>query len=346
MPKAFPKTKLSPERSFGLSHILSNSESGHDDLQRLNDSVIKTIDLYNKDLTEQLTSLVSVEHELADKLENVKEVYDVVHNIRSEDISDAQILELEDQASDKQTKKKSLGLGMSMFGVNKDENNKFQTFKKIDDTLVELVENSAVQKRRLDEMITRLQRLELSINKRERLFDDKSSNKVHYENLFNYGMKILKKQNRREQTKATTKTSIKSISPSQKSTPKKSQVKSDFASPRSKIPTEKLEQYQEIEKELITKKIEQARNSITINSSSTNTSICNLRGNMISKDVSNPILFMIGRRDPLPACTITDEVITTKPGYGTSSLGNDNCNPSDESVDALVDELKKIVHVD
>jgi hypothetical protein len=343
MGKELPKTKLPPERSFKLSHILTHSESGTEDLQRVNDNIINSIDLYNKDIKEQLISLTNVEFELINKINKVNTVYDEVHDLRTKNITDTQINE-NDSAKDNSKNKRQVKpkrLNISMFGINQNKltNNKLEKYKKLEENLNELLNETVVQKNRIDTLISRLKKLELNLSKRERLFDEKSANKKHYAKLYNYGMKdalqskeTLKKEREKLDNHKTDDESIQLYQPkiieSKNQPPKKSRQSN--SSEVSKISQQKLDQYLDIENQLDT--IQKAK--------SNEIAICDSSEQNITQEITgfNPVLLVSGKNNSTAACKINDETITVRSDIKTLKQSHSE----NENVASLVDELKKL----
>ncbi|ODQ46405.1 hypothetical protein PICMEDRAFT_11406 [Pichia membranifaciens NRRL Y-2026] len=252
MVRKTPKTELPAEHQFSLSHILSRLPTGSQDLQNVNDSINTTVAAYTNDITEQLSSLANVENELLQKLQRVNDVYDVVHNIRVENVGNPQPLEADDGTIDSK-KKKSKGMKIGL-------NNRLQQYNKIDSGFVELLDETVVQKKRINSLLTRLKTLEKNFSRRERLFDEKSPNKKHYAKLYNYAMKEKAQQQNSPEIKTDDKKNPQEneSAPATKQTqpqtgnkldPSKTMHRSNSLA-HSEISQKKLNQYLDIENEL------------------------------------------------------------------------------------------------
>jgi hypothetical protein len=218
-----PSTELPPQRCFSLSHILAQSSSGSAtlNLQRLNDSIINTTELYATDVADQLRTYTLAERELLKKLESVEQAYDVVHALRVDSVNGTQIVHRErghsransrasnstdvsaansDAISTRRRKKgMSMAMSMSMFGIGggkSEEKNRLEVYEEIEHGLSELMSESVVQKKRLDTMVERLKKIESRLTKRERLFEEKSPSQAHYHTLFDYGMRDERERQR------------------------------------------------------------------------------------------------------------------------------------------------------
>lgn len=356
------KGKLPPQRKFALSYILSHSPKATNNLQQLNDDIINTVHLYNDDINEQMNAVAQVEDELIGKLERVQQVYDVVHNIRIEDIDNNQI-ELpnsvngeqsdENATTPKQKKTRSksrgstLGMGISMFrlGNNKPQMNKFEQYEKINDDIEQIVESTVSSKKRLDCMIEKLKKLESKLTRRERLFDDQSANQYHYKNLYKYGMKdeIAKEQERMDAIDAYVEENMSRIEGNDLDV--MSNRKSE-SSHRSKISPVKLKQYLDIENELeeLQKKKNEKVNpppAITIepHTGKTDNTFDNRSIITLASNKFGPGLKFQSDKRQLTSCMINYEPITVQ--ANVDKLVND-INIHNDDVTPLIDELKKM----
>lgn len=340
-----PKTKLPPQHHFKLSHILAHSETGRLDLQHLNDCIVNSVGLYKKDIADELKQLVSTENELIKKIRRVEEVYNVLHNLRIEDITDEQILANEqDSNAVNDTNRRVKSRGISMFGLSfhKTEDNKMEMYSKIEENIDHIVADSITQKERMDAMIVRLKKVENRFPKRVRLFHGKSANKEHYKTLYDYGMKDTKVNNI---TNDETNTDNTKDGDSKNSDAEIDDIKnaafqrddnisnkrrSSISSVKSKISQQKLNQYLDIENEL--NQITKIKSNAT--HADTNSSVLGPKQNapsLMSTDL-NPIIYVMGQKIPTPTCNINDELITVQRTTG-------KYDP--DSTD-LVDELKKL----
>lgn len=329
------KTKLPPERYFQLSHIISHSKTIQQDLQNLNDSFVNTIDLYNKDVCEQLVQSVKVENELIDQLRRVNDAYNIVHNIRSEDITDSQInnntRNTEDEITSSNSNKhsKSSSRSLSMFGISSNKNekiNKFEILDKIDSNMEGLLNETVVQKKRLDTMISRLKKIELNLPKRERLYNEKSVNKIHYFKLYNYGMKRSKGVEAERIPKPVEVIKPGKIVARPVETKIKRQARKSDCSNISRVSQQKLNQYLSIENEL-----EEIKKVKSIESAISSSTAEATKG-------FNPIFLVSNKADTSTPCKISNESITVRADINTlrkNSLKNENAT-------SLVDELKKL----
>lgn len=350
MPKETPKTKLPPERYFTLSHILSHSDTGLQDIQRLNDSIINTTKLYSNDVSEQLASLSNVEDELLQKLCDVNRVYDVVHNIRLEDITDSQILKNgssiseEEGESGRRSSRRVKGKGLSVFGIqfNKSENNRLEQYREIEDNIEELVNETVMQKKRLDSTISRLKKLELALSKRERLFDLKSSNQTHYKTVFNYAMKNdIKKERREERRRRKTNQIIAGAIDKDVvlavSTDKTQKMQSIPNFPKnSKISQQKINQYLDIENEL--EEMKAIRTSKSVGPDSAARTDKEINAQMGTPEMFNPVSLISNKTNSTATCKLNEETVTVRSDIETLKKSQ----LEDASVNTLVDELKKL----
>lgn len=329
------KTKLPPERYFQLSHIITYSKTIQQDLQNLNDSFVNTINLYNKDVSEQLVESINVENELIGQLGRVRKAYDVVHKIRTEDTTDTQINEHtnndEDETTNNKTNKhsKPKNISISMFGITNNKNeqsNKFETLNNIDLNMEYLLNETIIQKKRLDTMISRLKKVELNLPKRERLFNEKSVNKNHYLKLYQYGMKTSKKTVADETPEPIEIIKPESMVTKPIDTKPKRQPRKSNSSSISKVSQRKLNQYLYIENELDSIKNAKSVESV-ISDPTTNTN----KG-------FNPISLVSSKTDSIAPCKVSDELITIRSDINTlrkDQMRNDNAT-------SLVAELKKL----
>lgn len=309
MPKQKFKNKLPPQHHFTLSHILSQ-ESVRANLQNVNDSIINTVTLYKKDIADELRELTKTENELITKIQHVEEVYNIMHNLRVEAITDTQILESERKINGINSKsRKNKNKGISMFGLtfNKQEDNQLDQLLKIEENLNYIIEESVSQKKRMDRMVNRLKKIETKLPKRLILFDEDSSLKEHYKDLYDYGMKD-----------SNTKANNRKVK------------RNSVSSSKSKISQQKLNQYLTIENELEQLAIQKS-NQMQENSKSSLISLKENTSSILSADM-NPIIYVMGQKIPTPTCKINEELVTIR---------NDNVNDQNGSSD-LVDELKKL----
>lgn len=365
MVRTNPKVQLPPENHFTLSHILSHSKTGSQDLQDVNDSINKTVTSYTSDITEQLTSLANVENELLQKLQKVNDVYDVVHNIRIENIGNTQALNNDimnnaytiDSKDSQRRKNKGIkkSLGSTMFKMlnNRQTENRLQQYTKIDNKFEELVDETVVQQKRINNLLTRLKNIEVNFSKRERLFDEKSPSKSHFSKLYKYGMEnpnIRKRQptngNKQIEIQKTIKMDTLSNSNMKKSFETQTPVKNNRSSTASvksiksnnnNISPEKLNRYLDIENELDevqrirTNKSNSSLSSTTANKFSNSTGI----SSETTATVFNPVS-VITKKDP--TCEVTEEAVTIRASDKKSNMSKSE----DEQVSLLVDELKKL----
>lgn len=186
-------TKYPSEADFRLSNIVSSIPNGQQNLIDINDSINHSVNLYNADISDQLVKISNDEEILINQFNNVNELYNNVHNLR------VNCLNNDDLKNNKSLHKFDIGSMFKFVSSNSSntgnggsaaiDNNKIRQFDKINKVFDEIINESAVQKKRADQLLHRLKNLELKLNKTERLFNDKSCNKSHYTNLFKYGMK-------------------------------------------------------------------------------------------------------------------------------------------------------------
>lgn len=329
MVRKYPETELPPQHHFSLSHILTHSPNGLKDLKNINDNINTTVTAYTNDISEQLTSLANVETELLNKLQHVNNIYDVVHNIRVESIGNLQLVDNKDIKKNN-LKNKSKGYKLSsMFRIpNRNSNNRAQQYKEIDNNFIELLDETVVQKKRINGLLDRLKKIELNFSKRERLFDEKSPNKVHYSKLYNYDMiqnNINKKINNVKKEPINVKVEpnilksetndlkVKPFQPEPQTSENIKQERSN-SSIKSEISPKKLNQYLDIENEL--EEIQNIRSNESFALSSSPSS---------NKHNFNPVTLISKER---PTCKINNEKITI--------------NPNSSNDPKLINELKKL----
>lgn len=337
MVRKTPKTELPAEHHFSLSHILTHLPTGARDLQNLNDSINTTVAAYASDITEQLTSLANVENELLQKLQRVNDVYDVVHNIRLQNIGNPQPPDVEDKPNDPKKKKNKgmkIGLSKSMFRIsaNKSVETRLQQYSKIDSSFVELLDETVVQKKRINSLLSRLKTLEKNFSRRERLFDEKSPHQKHYSKLYNYGMTDTSQRSKNSEKKskevkrnsgdiellpAPKQTQLTATTTNKIDIPKK--IHRSDSSVKSEISQQKLKQYLDIENEL--DEIQKVQS--------------NKLSDAGSEVTFNPVTLISKRA---PTCKISDEVVTIRSPNKDSTIRS----PVGGQTDSLVDELKKL----
>lgn len=334
MVRKTPKTELPAEHQFSLSHILSRLPTGSQDLQNVNDSINTTVAAYTNDITEQLSSLANVENELLQKLQRVNDVYDVVHNIRVENVGNPQPLEADDGTIDSKKKKSKgmkIGLSKSMFRIsaNKNIDNRLQQYNKIDSGFVELLDETVVQKKRINSLLTRLKTLEKNFSRRERLFDEKSPNKKHYAKLYNYAMKEKAQQQNSPEIKTDDKKNPQEneSAPATKQTqpqtgnkldPSKTMHRSNSLA-HSEISQKKLNQYLDIENEL--EEIQKVQS--------------HKLADIEREKVFNPVALVSKKT---ATCKVSDELVTMRSTDSASTIRS----TTENHVGSLVDELKKL----
>lgn len=297
------KNKLPPQHHFTLSHILSQ-DSVRANLQNVNDCVVDTITLYKKDIAEELRELTESENDLIKKIQHVEQVYNVMHNLRVEAITDTQILEWERNTNVKSRKNRNKGISMFGLTFTKSEDNQLDQLTKIEDNINHIIEDSLCQKKRLDSMINRLKEIESKLPNRNKLFKEDSFHREHYKDLYDYGMK--------DTTKVT------------------DDNDNENNSLKSKISQQKLDQYLSIENELEQLAIQKSNN----NQQNSKSSLLSLKENTSSilSTEMNPIIYVMGKKFPTPTCKINEELITIR-----NSKIAEEIDSSD-----LVNELKKL----
>ena len=338
------KGKLPPQRKFKLSYILSHSTNANNHLKQLNDNIINTVNLYNDDINEQLNSVIKVEDELIGKLENVEKIYDIVHDIRVNDINDNQIIKDDgknnDNESDGKKVKKGLAFG-SMFKIGNNNGNKpinkFQQYEQINNEIEQIVDNTIKNKKKLDCLINRLKKLEIKLTKRERLFDINSVNQYHYQKLFNYGMKdeIAKQDEKMEEIE---KYVIENTSRIEGNNNNNNNHDNDHdndvlsnSSHKSKISPIKLQQYLDIENEIEQmQKLKQENDSKNTNTKPILTLSSNKFGPGLkfqsNKKVNNSSFI---NYEPITVIANVDKIV-------------DDIHVENDNVSPLIDELKKM----
>ena len=335
MVRRTPKTELPAEHQFSLSNILAHLPTGSQDLQNVNDSINTTVAAYTNDITEQLSSLANVENELLQKLQRVNDVYDVVHNIRVQNIGNPQPLEADEGVTDSKKKKNRgmrIGLSKSIFRIsaNKNIDNRLQQYNKIDSSFIELLDETVVQKKRINSLLTRLKTLEKNFSRRERLFDEKSPNKKHYSKLYNYAMNEkaqqpippeIKKDNKTNTQENESAPAAKQLQPPPAGSnfdPSKTMHRSNSLA-HSEISQKKLNQYLDIENEL--EEIQKVQS--------------HKLADMERENSFNPVALVSKRT---ATCKVSDELVTMRSADSASTIRS----TTEHHVGSLVDELKKL----
>ncbi|KAG0681208.1 hypothetical protein C6P40_003232 [Pichia californica] len=329
MVRKIPKTDLPPENHFSLSHILAKTSTGTQDLQRVNDSINTTVNSYTNDISEQLNSLANVEAKLLQNLQRVDDVYNVVHNIRVDSIGNAQVFVDNGNNGIGTTKKKNKGYKLgSMFRIpnnNKETNNRLEQYTKIDNNFNELLNETVVQKKRINNLLERLKNVEMNFSKRERLFDRKSPNKEHYSNLYNYGMNepsSPKKVNSKlKESTSSSDIIVKPFQPDLKPIIHSNKnIQISNSSIKSQISQQKMNQYLTIENEL--EEIQKVISNKSVHSSANESSF-------------NPVSLLT--KDS-PTCKLNDESVTIRLNDKDTAI---NCSENPQ-VGLLLDGLKKL----